>query len=651
MFLQQTAAGGLCALFLLLLQRIFRNLLSPRWQYGIWGVLVLRLLIPAGVWGRSTVLDVWPWLEAARAGTELTLDSAYSSPWTLSLPRGPIPLLPAEAPRSLTDWLFLLYLAGALGLALWYLGCALLLSLRVSRGVPVEGPRRAAIDAVAQRYQLPRPRRVVECRWERSPFLTGFLAPALVLPMGWEPDEKVILHELLHLKHRDLWAGWLTAALRCLHWCDPLLWLVFDKVDNDREALCDQRVLERLEGEDRRDYGRVLLSMADSRTVRVPGATTMANGARAIQARIQAIARFKRFPRGMALVSGCMGAALVMALAVGGPAPGGETDPVTVSPQGCGVPGIMASRTIEQDRDRKMTIMTTCFIPCGAKMPIIGLFAGALFGGSGLVAVSAYFIGVAAIVISGIMLKKTKPFAGEPAPFVMELPAYHVPSAKNVLHATWERGWSFIKRAGTIILASSVVLWFLQGFGFTDGSFGMVEDNNTSLLASIGGAVAFLFAPLGFGTWQATVATVTGLIAKENVVSTFGVLFGLGADLTEEDPGLLAAVGTHFTALSAYSFMIFNLLCAPCFAAMGAIKREMNNARWTLGAIGYMCGFAYVVSLIVYQLGGLITGEVSFGIGTIAAAAALVGLVYLLVRRNKYDENTLSISAVAAAAK
>lgn len=352
MLLQQTVAGGLCALFLLLLQRIFRNLLSPRWQYGIWGVLVLRLLIPVGAWGRSTVLDVWPWLEAARAGAELTLDSAYSSPWTLSLPQGPIPLLPAEPPRSLTDWLFLLYLAGALGLALWYLGCALRLSLRVSRGVPVEGPRRAAIDAVAQRYQLPRPRRVVECRWERSPFLMGFFAPALVLPMGWEPDEKVILHELLHLKHRDLWAGWLTAALRCLHWCDPLLWLVFDKVDNDREALCDQRVLERLEGEDRRDYGRVLLSMADSRTVRVPGATTMANGARAIQARIQAIARFKRFPRGMALVSGCMGTALVMALAVGGPAPGGETDPVTVSPQGCGVPGILATA----ERSRAATV-------------------------------------------------------------------------------------------------------------------------------------------------------------------------------------------------------------------------------------------------------------------------------------------------------
>lgn len=352
MLLQQTAAGGLCALFLLLIQRIFRSLLSPRWQYGIWGVLVLRLLIPAGARGRSTVLDVWPRLEAVRAGAELTLDSAYSSPWTVSLPRTPFPILPAEAPRSLTDWLFLLYLAGALGLALWYLGCALHLSHRVSQGVPVEGPRRAAIDAAAQRYQLPRPRRVVECRWERSPFLTGFFVPTLVLPMGWAPDEKVILHELLHLKHRDLWAGWLTAALRCLHWCDPLLWLVFDKVDNDREALCDQRVLERLEGEDRRDYGRVLLSMADSRAVRVPVTTAMANGARAIQARIQAITRFKRFPRGMALVSGCMGAALVMALAVGAPAPGRETDPVTVSPQSSGVPGILATA----ERSRATTV-------------------------------------------------------------------------------------------------------------------------------------------------------------------------------------------------------------------------------------------------------------------------------------------------------
>ena len=231
---------------------------------------------------------------------------------------------------------------------------------------------------------------------------------------------------------------------------------------------------------------------------------------------------------------------------------------------GCGVPGVMASRTIENDRDRKMTIMTTCFIPCGAKMPIIGLFAGALFGGSGLVAVSAYFIGVAAIVISGIMLKKTKPFAGEPAPFVMELPAYHVPSAKNVLHATWERGWSFIKRAGTIILASSVVLWFLQGFGFTDGSFGMVEDNNSSLLAVVGSAVSFIFAPLGFGDWQSTVATVTGLIAKENVVSTFGVLFHVGEEVAEDDANLWSAVALHYTQLSAYSFMLFNLLCAPC---------------------------------------------------------------------------------------
>ena len=242
---------------------------------------------------------------------------------------------------------------------------------------------------------------------------------------------------------------------------------------------------------------------------------------------------------------------------------------------GCGVPGVMASRTIENERDRRMTIMTTCFIPCGAKMPIIGLFAGAIFGGSGLVAVSAYFIGVAAIVISGILLKKTKGFAGDPAPFVMELPAYHTPAAGNVLRATWERGWSFIKRAGTVIVASSIILWFLQGFGFTESGFGMVEDNNSSLLAAIGGAVCVIFAPLGFGNWQSTVATVTGLIAKENVVSTFGVLFGLGADLAEDDPGLQASIATHFTALSAYSFMVFNLLCAPCFAAMGAIKREM----------------------------------------------------------------------------
>ena len=318
---------------------------------------------------------------------------------------------------------------------------------------------------------------------------------------------------------------------------------------------------------------------------------------------------------------------------------------------GCGVPGIMASRTIEQDRDRKMTIMTTGFIPCGAKMPIIGLFAGALFGGSAWVATSAYFIGVAAVILSGVMLKKTRPFAGEPAPFVMELPAYHAPTAGNVLRATWERGWSFIKRAGTVILISSIILWFLQGFGFTEAGFGMVEDSDHSLLAAIGSAIAVIFVPLGFGDWRSTVATFTGLVAKENVVATFGVLFQYTGEISEAGEEIWPQIHAAFTPIAAYSFMIFNLLCAPCFAAMGAIKREMNNAKWTAFAIGYMCVFAYVVSLIVYQIGGLITGEVSFGIGTIAAAAALVGLVYLLVRRNKYDENTLSISAVAAAAK
>ena len=317
---------------------------------------------------------------------------------------------------------------------------------------------------------------------------------------------------------------------------------------------------------------------------------------------------------------------------------------------GCGVPGVMASRTIENDRDRKMTIMTTCFIPCSAKMPIIGLFAGALFGGSGLVATSAYFIGVAAIIVSGIMLKKTRMFAGEPSPFVMELPAYHVPAWGNVLRATWERGWSFIKRAGTVIFASSVILWFLQGFGFTDGVFGMVEDNNTSLLASIGGLVSFVFAPLGFGTWQSTVATVTGLIAKENVVNTFGVLYGF-AEVAENGDEIWGNIAADFTALSAYSFMLFNLLCAPCFAAMGAIKREMNNPKWTAFAIGYMCVFAYAVSLMVYQIGGLITGEVPFGIGTIAALIVLAGMIWMLVRKNPYDgkeEQTLKASRMEA---
>ena len=318
---------------------------------------------------------------------------------------------------------------------------------------------------------------------------------------------------------------------------------------------------------------------------------------------------------------------------------------------GCGVPGVMASRTIENERDRRMTIMTTTFVPCGAKMPIVGLFAGALFGGSGLVAVSAYFIGIAAIIISGIILKKTKMFAGDPAPFVMELPAYHVPAAVNVLRATWERGWSFIKRAGTIILASSIILWFLQGFGFVDGQFGMVEDNNSSILASIGSAICIIFAPLGFGDWQSTVAVFTGLIAKENVVSTFGVLFGVGSEVAEDDPSLWTAVAAHYTPLVAYSFMIFNLLCAPCFAAMGAIKREMNNGKWTAFAIGYMCVFAYVVSLIVYQIGGLITGEASFGIGTVVAVVLIVGIVYLLFRNNKYEDERLTIRAVDAAGR
>ena len=314
---------------------------------------------------------------------------------------------------------------------------------------------------------------------------------------------------------------------------------------------------------------------------------------------------------------------------------------------GCGVPGVMASRTIENERDRRMTIMTTCFIPCGAKMPIIGLFAGALFGGSSVVAISAYFIGVAAIVVSGIMLKKLRAFAGEPAPFVMELPAYHVPSGKNVFHATWERGWSFIKRAGTVILASSIILWFLQGFGFTDGAFGMVEDNNSSLLAAVGSAVAFIFAPLGFGDWQSTVATVTGLIAKENVVNTFGVLFHLGDEVGEDDPGLWAAIAAHYTQLSAYSFMLFNLLCAPCFAAMGAIKREMNNGKWTAAAIGYMCAFAYAVSLMMYQIGGLFTGEAPFGIATVAAFLVLVFLIYMLVRPTKYNADYTRGSALS----
>ena len=322
---------------------------------------------------------------------------------------------------------------------------------------------------------------------------------------------------------------------------------------------------------------------------------------------------------------------------------------------GCGVPGIMASRTIEQDRDRKMTIMTTGFIPCGAKMPIIGLFAGAVFGESPWVATSAFFIGIAAVVVSGIMLKKFRAFAGEPAPFVMELPAYHAPSANNVLRATWERGWSFIKRAGTIILLSSIILWFLQGYGFADGVWQAVEDNNDSLLAMIGSAVAWIFYPLGWMgdmAWKATVATITGLIAKEEVVNTFGVLYRYAgeADLLEDSDDIWMAIGADFGAVTAYSFMIFNLLCAPCFAAMGAIRREMNNTRWTLAAIGYMCVFAYVVSMIVYQLGGLVTGEAVFSLWTVVAAAALLGMLYLLFRKGYQGEGEARhLTSVAAA--
>ena len=329
---------------------------------------------------------------------------------------------------------------------------------------------------------------------------------------------------------------------------------------------------------------------------------------------------------------------------------------------GCGVPGVMASRTIENERDRRMTIMTTCFIPCSAKMPIIGLFAGALFGGSSLVAgalfggsslvaVSAYFIGFAAIIISGIILKKTKLFAGDPAPFVMELPAYHVPAWGNVLRATWERGWSFIKRAGTVILASTIVLWFLQGFGFEDGVFGMVEDQDNSILAAVASAIAWIFAPQGFGNWRATVASISGLIAKENVVGTLGVLYHFGGELSENGDEIWGEVANDYTAISAYSFMIFNLLCAPCFAAMGAIKREMNNGKWTAIAIGYMCLLAYCASLVVYQIGGLITGEVGFNIFTIVAVAIIVFTIYMLVRPNKYlNDNEVKIDVKKVAA-
>ena len=303
---------------------------------------------------------------------------------------------------------------------------------------------------------------------------------------------------------------------------------------------------------------------------------------------------------------------------------------------GCGVPGIMASRTIENQRDRRMTIMTTTFIPCGAKMPFIAMIAGALFGGSPWISTSAYFLGMAAIIISGITLKKTRMFAGDPAPFVMELPAYHWPTLGNVLRSMWERGWSFIKKAGTIILLSTILVWFTTYFGVVDGSLRMLAEDeiDRSLLAAAGNAIAWIFKPLGWGNWQATVASITGLVAKENIVGTMGILYG-GTGTVYSN---LAAA---FTGISGYSFLAFNLLCAPCFAAMGAIKREMNNARWTWFAIGYQCVFAYIVALIIYQLGLLFTGA-GFTVATVAALALLAAMIYLLVRRNPYDEEHLN---------
>lgn len=302
---------------------------------------------------------------------------------------------------------------------------------------------------------------------------------------------------------------------------------------------------------------------------------------------------------------------------------------------GCGVPGIMASRTIENDRDRKMTIMTTTFVPCGAKLPIIGLIAGALFGEAWWVAPSAYFIGIAAIIFSGIILKKTKMFAGDPAPFVMELPAYHMPTVGNVLRSMWERGWSFIKKAGTIILLSTIVLWFLMSFGWADGSFGMLEEEqlNYSILASIGSVIAPVFSPLGWGDWKMAVAAVTGLIAKENVVGTFGILFGFG-EVAENGNEIWGSLASSMTAVAAYSFLVFNLLCAPCFAAMGAIKREMNNVKWFWFAIGYQTILAYMVSLCVFQIGTWITAA-TFGIGTVAAILLIAVFIYLLFRPYK----------------
>ena len=315
---------------------------------------------------------------------------------------------------------------------------------------------------------------------------------------------------------------------------------------------------------------------------------------------------------------------------------------------GCGVPGIMASRTIENDRDRKMTIMTTTFIPCGAKLPIIALVAGAFFGNAWWVGPSAYFVGIAAIVCSGIILKKTRLFAGDPAPFVMELPAYHVPTLSNVLRSMWERGWSFIKKAGTVILLSTIVIWFTSTYGIVDGSFTAVEDLNQSFMAVIGQSFAWIFAPLGFGDWKAAVASINGLVAKENLVSTFGVLFGF-AEVAEDGAEYWDLLRSSMSLAAGYSFLVFNLLCAPCFAAIGAIKREMNNTRWTLIAVGYQTVFAYAVSLCVYQFGTLLTGG-GFGIGTIAAVAVAAGFLWLLTRPDPQKKKAAKVTGSPVAA-
>ena len=315
---------------------------------------------------------------------------------------------------------------------------------------------------------------------------------------------------------------------------------------------------------------------------------------------------------------------------------------------GCGVPGIMASRTIENDRDRKMTIMTTTFIPCGAKLPIIALVAGAFFGNAWWVGPSAYFVGIAAIVCSGIILKKTRLFAGDPAPFVMELPAYHMPTLSNVLRSMWERGWSFIKKAGTVILLSTIVIWFTSTYGIVDGSFTAVEDLNQSFMAVIGQSFAWIFAPLGFGDWKAAVASINGLVAKENLVSTFGVLFGF-AEVAEDGAEYWDLLRSSMSLAAGYSFLVFNLLCAPCFAAIGAIKREMNNTRWTLIAVGYQTVFAYAVSLCIYQFGTLLTGG-GFGIGTIAAVAVAAGFLWLLTRPDPQKKKAAKVTGSPVAA-